>query len=93
MRSRAATNPTLGPNWGTLWYRASAEFYGDWRLIGVGPDRAFFHPMTGSANLAYDPTNGTISLGNLHRSQKLNDTAQPAPGLSYAPGSVLLGAH
>lgn len=77
---------------GTIWYPTSAfwpvayEYFGNWRLISVGPDRRFGHGFSASAQLNYDPTNGTISLGNIHRSQKFSDSSQP-------PTGPLISAH
>lgn len=39
--------------------------YGSWRLGSVGPDLTFDHGFKNSSQLPYDPTNGTISLGNI----------------------------
>ena len=58
------------------------ELYGNWRLFSVGPDRdwdnnptnakgAFANPC--SAGLPYDPTNGTVSIGSLLRSQSQSE--------------------
>ncbi len=58
------------------------ELYGAWRTFSVGPDRdwdnnptnartAFANPC--SAGLPYDPTNGTLSIGSIVRSQKEAD--------------------
>lgn len=55
-----------------------------WALFSLGPDREFGHfqnisnyPVTpiGSFTLDYDPTNGTVSLGNVYRF-RTQDTAQ-----------------
>lgn len=56
------------------------DFYGAWRLISVGPDRVYSHGFNRSAQLVYDPTNGTISLGQIFRSQKLTEQVQPPAG-------------
>ncbi len=63
-------------------WRGIIEFYGPWRLGSVGPDRSYFHHTRGypgpsfrSQNLHYDATNGTVSLGNIWRSQKRPDSA------------------
>lgn len=64
------------------------NFYGKWRLISVGPDRRYDHAFTRSAQLPYDPTNGTISLGNICRSQNLSQDVMPPVG-----ASLLLGPH
>ncbi|HPB29928.1 MAG TPA: prepilin-type N-terminal cleavage/methylation domain-containing protein [Candidatus Sumerlaeota bacterium] len=63
------------------------DFYGAWRLGSVGPDKKYSHGFTMSAQLVYDPTNGTVSDGNIWRSQKLSDNVQPP-----ADG-ILLGPH
>ena len=69
------------------------KFYGDWRMMSVGPDRSFANgTFLNSAQLAFDPTNGTISLGNIHRSQVLNDNGQPKAGAVYN-SQTLLVAH
>lgn len=57
------------------------ELYGEYFTLSVGPDRSYYNrkpqgsrpwPIT----LPYDPTNGTVSLGNTIRSQK--ETEQKA---------------
>ena len=64
------------------------EYYGCWRLGSVGPDKTYGHNFTRSAQLLYDPTNGTTSLGNIWRTQRLSDgTPQPLGD------GVLLGPH
>lgn len=57
--------------------------YGRWRLVSNGPDRQYsragdppgpFNPNPASlrgADIPYDPSNGTISWGNLLRTQRL----------------------
>lgn len=69
----------------TFW-PAALEFYGGWRMCSVGPDKLFSHGFTNSAQLVYDPTNGTVSLGNLWRAQKLSQDRQP-------PTPTLIGVH
>ncbi len=74
------------------WYPSSSfwppayEFYGAWRLGSVGPDRSYTHAgcVSNSAQLIYDPTNGTVSPGNIWRSQK-NSERQPPPPLCNCP--------
>jgi len=68
-----------------FWYDAG-EYYGKWRLCSIGPDKTYFHGFEYSAQLVYDPTNGTVSQGNIWRSQKLPEGDQPPVGL-------LLGEH
>ncbi len=44
---------------------------GDWLFYSWGPDKIDFNTSLGhSAYLNYDPTNGTVSLGNIFRTQK-----------------------
>jgi prepilin-type N-terminal cleavage/methylation domain-containing protein len=63
----------------TFWPPAYG-FYGAWRLGSVGPDRRYTHSCpSNSAQLLYDPTNGTVSPGNIWRSQKNSDVQPPAP--------------
>ena len=61
----------------SAWHSAAMENmlkYGAWRLVSVGPDQKYAIP--GAQNLAvqgtdipYDSTNGTVSLGNILRTQ------------------------
>ncbi len=51
--------------------------YGKWRLVSVGPDSRYsdtyfaaFDPVVLGSDIPYDPTNGTVSWGNLLRTQK-----------------------
>lgn len=69
-----------------FWPRALI-FYGFWRLGSVGPDQIFDHGFSNSAQLIYDPTNGTVSRGNIWRSHNRNE--------EYSCPSVpaLLGEH
>jgi len=65
----------------------SLEFFGSWRMASVGPDKTFIAPFPApSFNLIYDPTNGTVSDGNIQRSQRFSDSKQP-------PVGVLLNNH
>ncbi len=78
-----------GPNFSVEFASLSLEFYGLWRLISQGPDGTFgVTGVTNSAQMVYDPTNGTISPGNLLRAQKRSEGLQPPTG---SPG--LLGPH
>lgn len=70
----------------SAFWDAALVFYGAWRVGSVGPDKSYGHGFPASAQLVYDPTNGTISLGNIWRSQNHSDDIQP-------PVGVLLGAH
>lgn len=66
------------------WYREHLRVAGDYSLFSNGPDKDFYnHPMAGGprpgANqdarsyMDYDASNGTISVGNIIRSQKNGD--------------------
>lgn len=63
--------------------------YGGWQLSSAGPDQGFttntvtIPGTTGGVglNVIYDPTNGTVSRGDIVRSQKFSD--QPGP---HGPG-------
>ena len=68
-----------------FWYYVE-DYYGAWRLCSIGPDKTYFHGFENSPQLVYDPTNGSVSPGNIWRSQKLPEGDQPPVGL-------LLGAH
>jgi hypothetical protein len=55
---------------------------GAWRLVCAGPDKFHFNNTlgTGAADYQdfnfiknYDPTNGTISLGDIYRTAKFSD--------------------
>jgi general secretion pathway protein G len=56
------------------------EIYGKWRMLSNGPDKQYSdftlfavdYPLYG-ADVLYDPTNGTISWGNIIRTQKIAD--------------------
>ena len=59
--------------------------YGQWRLVSNGPDRKYrvlgaprdaFNPNPSAlqgADIPYDPTNGTVSHGNILRTQKRSE--------------------
>jgi hypothetical protein len=59
----------------------SEAVYGKWRLSSGGPDAtAGPFPQSNSfvrVFIAYDPTNGTVSAGDIVRSQRLSDNIQP----------------
>jgi len=71
------------------------DFYGNWYMMSIGPDRAFFNNgktqsrggIVGREYLPYDPTNGTVSDGNIIRSQKQTDSRMPPTD------GKLLGPH
>jgi prepilin-type N-terminal cleavage/methylation domain-containing protein len=96
MQSRAIDPPPAGLPAVSQFYGTAPVFYGSWRTISVGPDKLYGHSGTApTAQLAYDATNGTVSQGNIFRSQKYSDNAQPEPGKTYVNGpysAILLGA-
>jgi type II secretion system protein G len=67
------------------------QYYGKWRLVSNGPDRKYSGPGHPSgpfnpnpvvllgADIPYDPTNGTVSWGNILRTQKRTEGAEPGP--------------
>jgi len=72
---------------GHPFWQESLEFFGAWRMASVGPDKTFIAPFASPTfNLIYDPTNGTVSDGNIQRSQKYSDCLQP-------PIGILLHSH
>jgi len=52
-------------NWGAL------RKYGQWLLHSIGPDRVWWldENLWESHDILYDPTNGTVSFGNIVRTQ------------------------
>lgn len=62
-----------------FWPEAENQ-YGAWRVGSVGVDRTYYHGFRNSAQLPYDPTNGTVSYGNLWHTQKgCVDNSCPVP--------------
>ena len=58
--------------------------YGAWRLGSIGPDRNWYNEPGGTsgitkASIVYDPTNGTVSYGNIWRSQKEGEVKSRPP--------------
>jgi prepilin-type N-terminal cleavage/methylation domain-containing protein len=63
---------------GARYFRAVESYYGAWRMCSVGPDREYGNRTIGIyPDTMYDPTNGTVSLGNIWRSQKSSEPQQP----------------
>lgn len=56
-------------------WRPLSGWVGAWLLYGYGPDRVYVDSSVApnSTLLPYDPTNGTISYGNILRTQKMTD--------------------
>jgi len=50
------------------WSPFFVQAYGAWKMGSVGPDRDY----NGGANI-YDATNGTMSSGDIYRTQRLNE--------------------
>jgi type II secretory pathway pseudopilin PulG len=59
------------PRFSSAFCEAALDFYGAWRIGSVGPDGDFTIPRAPvpTAQTPYDPTNGTLSAGNIWRSQ------------------------
>lgn len=63
------------------WSQQYRDAYGDWRMCSIGPDMRYWNTPDNSYSGGrgwihveeYDPTNGTISYGNIWRSQKHAD--------------------
>lgn len=69
-------------NWDDVRYKDNAlvhQYYGEWRMAGAGPDKWFYNgTFTGPDGATfqvtpYDASNGTISLGDIFRTQKDSD--------------------
>lgn len=74
-----------------LFNRGALAHYGRWKLLSNGPDRVYSAPgipidafnrqgnvLLGS-DIPYDPTNGTVSFGNIIRTQRHADGVPPRP--------------
>lgn len=59
--------------WGGLY-----NWVGAWLFYGYGPDKTPFHGSKATL-IPYDPSNGTVSLGNVIRCQKMTDGIPPHP--------------
>lgn len=65
---------------GEEWSSTFINFYGAYRSCSIGPDKNYWNvntpyaygtiPPGNNAQRPYDPTNGTVSIGNIWRSQK-----------------------
>jgi hypothetical protein len=65
----------------SLFWPEALQYYGDWRMVSVGPDETYGHGFRNSAQLPYDPTNGSMSLGNIWLGQKESISLPPIPEL------------
>jgi prepilin-type N-terminal cleavage/methylation domain-containing protein len=70
----------------TTWGGVLPQWLGAWMLYGYGPDKKAFNGPRATL-LPYDPTNGTISQGNLVRCQKNVDgtPVHPTTGTYFWP--------
>ena len=66
------------------WSQPFVDYYGAWRIGSIGPDRDYWNTFPSGQVLPrnpqrpYDPTNGTVSNGNIWRSQNRSEcTWQP----------------
>lgn len=60
------------------WNGGLQPWVGAWLIYGFGPDKVAFHGAYRTL-LPYDPTNGTVSPGNIVRCQRNNETTPPHP--------------
>lgn len=75
--ANGGSNPggTTNASWGG---RDPQPWTGAWLIYGYGPDRTPFQG-TGRTFLPYDATNGTVSPGNIVRTQASSDGINPNP--------------
>ncbi|MGC8741327.1 MAG: prepilin-type N-terminal cleavage/methylation domain-containing protein [Candidatus Sumerlaeaceae bacterium] len=66
-------------NLGDFWSGTLVPWLGKWAMYGYGPDRTPFQGSKATL-LPYDPTNGTVSPGNIVRCQKNVDGTPVNPG-------------
>jgi hypothetical protein len=62
-----APEPWLGPNGSVL-----LRDWGEWRITSGGPDGTRIDDI--KVNRIYDPTNGSVSKGDIVRSQKVAES-------------------
>lgn len=69
------------------WSQPFIDYYGAWRTCSNGPDRDYWNTMPGESlgnpQRVYDPSNGTISFGNVWRSQNHPDCDRTPVGWDY----------
>ncbi len=66
------------PNGSADFWNGPIAWTGQWLSYGYGPDQTPFHG-SGATFLPYDPTNGTVSDGNIVRCQKNTETTPVHP--------------
>ncbi len=60
------------------WQKVLESYYGEWRMCSYGPDRTYSNRSIGNGpDRMYDPTNGTVSNGNIWRSQMHPEVPEP----------------
>lgn len=60
------------------WQKVLESYYGEWRMCSYGPDRRYSQRSIGNGpDRMYDPTNGTVSTGNIWRSQMFPEVPEP----------------
>ncbi len=60
------------------WQKVLESYYGEWRMCSYGPDRRYSKRSIGNGpDRMYDPTNGTVSAGNIWRSQMHPEVPEP----------------
>lgn len=57
----------------TASYQARAKDCGSWLMYSYGPDRDPFNGPANAVYINYDSTNGTVSYGNIFRTQRVTD--------------------
>jgi len=85
LREKPAADPDPSPRFSQPFATDAFNFFGAWRMCSIGPDRKFAHGFTNSAQLVYDPTNGTTSDGNIWRSAGKSESIQPPVGTLIGP--------
>jgi type II secretion system protein G len=63
------------------WSQTYLIAYGEWRMCSIGPDGDYWNGPYATSGCPYDPTNGTISYGNIWIGQKGKFDCQTRDGL------------
>ncbi len=74
LAGRVSPTPPIEAIDGPLYNLDAFNKYGKWRLVSNGPDRRYRipnapNPVLKGSDILYDPTNGSVSQGNLLRTQ------------------------
>jgi hypothetical protein len=72
----------------SAFYKKSAEVAGEWAIFSYGPDQNYYNQGSNAAAakgqfIDYDASNGTISQGNILRSQKNGEVFGVDPYFLY----------